>query len=64
MPNFNGIETIKKIKENQQQSDSLKSEFMVITGYADDDAPKESALLGITNFVIKPFDSNIFFGNS
>lgn len=60
MPNFNGIETIKKIKKYQEQSDSLRSEFMVITGFADDDAPKESAQLGITNFVIKPFDSNIF----
>jgi len=60
MPNFNGIETIKKIKEYQDQSSGLKSEFMVITGYADDDAPKESALLGITNFIIKPFDTNVF----
>jgi two-component system response regulator HydG len=60
MPNFNGIETIKKIKECQDRSDTLKSEFMVITGYADDDAPKESALLGIANFVIKPFDTGVF----
>jgi len=62
MPNFNGIETIKKIKEYQEQSSGLKSEFMVITGYADDDVPKESAILGITNFVIKPFDSSVFLG--
>lgn len=60
MPHLNGIETIKKIKEHQDQSKCQKSEFMVITGYADDDAPKESALLGITNFVIKPFDTQIF----
>jgi YesN/AraC family two-component response regulator len=60
MPNLNGIETIKKITMYQTKSDGPKSEFMVITGYADDDAPKESALLGITNFVIKPFDTTIF----
>lgn len=60
MPNLNGIETIKKIKKYQDQSGSLKSEFMVITGYADDDAPKESALLGIANFVIKPFETITF----
>lgn len=60
MPNFNGIETIKKIKKHQDQGGGLKSEFMIITGYADDDAPKESALLGIANFVIKPFDTNVF----
>jgi len=60
MPNFNGIETIKKIKEYQVHNESQKSEFMIITGYADDDAPKESALLGITDFVIKPFDTDVF----
>lgn len=60
MPNLNGIETIKRITIHQTKTGGPKSEFMVITGYADDDAPKESALLGITNFVIKPFDSGIF----
>lgn len=60
MPNLSGIETIKKIIEYQSTIKRAKSEFMVITGYADDDAPKESALLGITNFVIKPFEASIF----
>lgn len=62
MPELNGIETIKKILMHQTKAGGPKSEFMVITGYADDDAPKESATLGITNFVIKPFDSDIFLG--
>ncbi len=60
MPNMNGIETIKRIKTNQEKPGCPKSEFMVITGFADDDAPKESALLGIANFLIKPFDANVF----
>lgn len=60
MPNFNGIETIKRIKEYQESAKGKKSEFMIITGYAEDDAPKESALLGITNFVLKPFDLGVF----
>jgi YesN/AraC family two-component response regulator len=60
MPNINGIEAIKRIIVHQDRLGKPKSEFMVITGYADDDAPKEGALLGITNFVIKPFDSNVF----
>lgn len=60
MPSLNGIETIKRIITLQDRLGKDKSEFMVITGYADDDAPKESATLGITNFVIKPFDSDIF----
>lgn len=62
MPNLNGIEAIKKIKEYQSKNKCSKSEFMVITGYADDDAPKESALLGIANFMIKPFDADVFLG--
>lgn len=62
MPELNGIETIKKILMHQTKAGGPKSEFMVITGYADDDAPKESATLGITNFVIKPFDADIFLG--
>ena len=60
MPNLNGIETIKRIIMHQTKIGSQKSEFMVITGFADDDVPKESAILGISNFVIKPFDSDIF----
>jgi CheY-like chemotaxis protein len=60
MPNINGIEVIKRIIVLQDRLGKQKSEFMVITGYADDDAPKEGALLGITNFVIKPFDSSVF----
>lgn len=60
MPDLNGIETIKIIKEHQDKTGNSKSEFMVITGYADDDAPRESALLGIANFIVKPFDSVIF----
>lgn len=60
MPNQDGIKTIRKIKEYQEKKGNEKSEFMVITGYADDDAPKESALLGISSFVIKPFDADVF----
>lgn len=60
MPNLNGIETIKKIILHQKNGNGHKSEFMVITGYADDDAPRESAMLGISNFIIKPFESSSF----
>ncbi|MCM8773796.1 MAG: response regulator [Candidatus Omnitrophica bacterium] len=60
MPEFNGIETIKSIKDYQNKQGSPKSEFMVITGYADDDVPKESVSLGISNFVLKPFETNTF----
>jgi len=60
MPNMGGIETIRRIKEYQNKANSPKSEFMAITGYANDDAPQEGALLGITNFLLKPFESDKF----
>jgi CheY-like chemotaxis protein/acyl-CoA thioesterase FadM len=60
MPGMDGIETLKKIKEHQEKSDGPKCEFMAITGYAADDAPAEGAKLGITNFILKPFESTRF----
>lgn len=60
MPGIDGIETIKRIKEYQDKEASAKSEFMAITGYASDDAPIEGAKLGITNFILKPFESDRF----
>lgn len=60
MPEMTGIETIQKIKEIQNKSSKSKSEFMAITGYASDDAPIEGAKLGITNFILKPFESQRF----
>ena len=57
LPEMNGIEIIKKIKEYQNKKSKSKSEFMAITGYASDDAPTEGAKLGITNFILKPFES-------
>jgi len=57
MPEMDGIETIKKIKEYQNNSNGFNSEFMAITGYAADDVPTEGAKLGITNFILKPFES-------
>ena len=60
MPEMDGIEVIRRIKEYQNQNDGAKSEFMAITGYASDDAPTEGAKLGIANFILKPFESNKF----
>ncbi|MCX7661418.1 MAG: response regulator [Candidatus Omnitrophica bacterium] len=60
MPNLNGIEIIKRIKKYQEETNVSKSEFMIITGYADEDAPKESILLGINTFILKPFETEAF----
>jgi len=60
MPDMDGIETIKRIKALQDKNGTAKSEFIAITGYAADDAPTEGAKLGITNFILKPFESKRF----
>lgn len=60
MPEMTGLELIKSIKKIQSKYKKNQSEFMVITGYADDDAPKEALQLGIGEFMVKPFDTKLF----
>lgn len=55
MPRKNGIEVIEKIQDIQKEHEK-KSAFMFITGYADDDAPQHATRLGVTEFILKPFD--------
>lgn len=60
MPGINGIEAIKQIKQLDRNQGVSQPEFMVITGYADDDAPKEAIPLGIGDFLVKPFERERF----
>ena len=46
--------------EYQNKTKGSRSEFIVITGYVDDNVAKELALFGIMNFTDIPFDSCIF----
>lgn len=55
MPYKNGLEVVEHIQDIQKARDK-KSAFMFITGYADDDAPQHATRLGVTEFVLKPFD--------
>ena len=59
MPKIDGLETTKKIIKSQEL-DTLKSKFMVITGYSDMEVSKELAQMGIKHFLMKPFDKNLF----
>lgn len=59
MPNQNGVEVVKIIQEIQK-SRAKQSSFIFITGYADDDVPQYAARLGVTEFVLKPFDIDRF----
>ena len=59
MPGENGIDLVTKIKDFQRKNER-QSAFIFITGYADEDAPQYAAQLGIPEFLLKPFDIELF----
>lgn len=59
MPGRNGIETIGGIR-NIQKDLKKQCPIMFITGYADDDVPQHAAQLGVSEFILKPFDIEKF----
>lgn len=59
MPGQSGIEVVEKIK-NSQKENGKESAFMFITGFADEDAPQHAARLGIPEFILKPFEIDLF----
>ncbi len=60
MPDFDGIQTIEKIRQIQAESKSSLSKFMIITAYPDADVFDKVSRLNIYRFMIKPFDKDIF----
>ncbi len=59
MPGMSGIQAIETIQQKFRQS-GRKCGFMFITGYAEDDAPEHALRLGVTDFLLKPFDAGQF----
>jgi excisionase family DNA binding protein len=55
MPEINGIETIKKIREINRKNKRLAVPELVITGYSDSKAERELEQLKITDCLYKPF---------
>jgi excisionase family DNA binding protein len=55
MPQLNGIETIKRIRQLQQQSQRPLPREVIITGYLDSLAEQEAENLGISDYLYKPF---------
>ncbi len=53
MPQMTGIELIKKIKQLD-----IKTEFMIVSGYADFHYAKEAIHLGVYDYILKPIDVN------
>lgn len=61
MPDMNGIETLKSIREKYQRENNYKVPTVVITGYSSDEAQDQAAELGAVDFLYKPFELDEFY---
>lgn len=59
MPGMNGIKAIEEIQKDEEKT-GRKVNCMVITGYAEEDAPGRAIQLGVTDYLLKPIDLNQF----
>ena len=55
MPGIDGIETVSRLRESIDDA-----HFVVMTGYACEDAPIKALRLGVDDYLTKPFDIPIF----
>ena len=60
MPEMDGIETIKNIREYLERSNKKTIREVLITGYADLDKYEESIGLEVSDYLNKPFDNTEF----
>ena len=56
MPELDGLMTIEHIQEFQEKAGAGKSGFIVITAYDSPESRHKAFQLGITDFILKPFD--------
>lgn len=56
MPGLNGIDLVKRFKENQRKENKKETPVIFITGYASDEAPIKALKLGAKDYILKPFD--------
>ena len=57
MPDIDGIETLKKIREIHGDHPTA---IIVVTGFASEDAPIEALKLGASDYILKPFEMSDF----
>ncbi len=62
MPDFNGIDTLSKIREVLKEKGSKRIPEICITGYADDETTQKAQRLGVSDYLYKPFDLKDFIG--
>ena len=60
MPALDGLMTIQHIKEFQRKAKAGKSGFLVITAYDSPETRRDAFQLGVTDFLLKPFDLKTF----
>lgn len=62
MPQLNGIETIRQIRDLIKSSTKKQTPEILITGYADQIANQEIESLQVAEYLYKPFDLRDFLG--
>ena len=62
MPGENGIAAIEKIK-SIYTSKKLTCGYIIISGYAEEDTPAHAVRLGVSKFLYKPIDTDLFLKN-
>jgi len=55
MPDLDGLEVVRRLQEAH-----LEAHFVLITGFAGEDAPIQALRLGIDDYLRKPFDLEVF----
>jgi two-component system response regulator HydG/two-component system response regulator AtoC len=60
MPDMDGIETIKQIREYLEKANKKPIPEVLITGYADVDKYQAAMQLEVADYLYKPFDNNDF----
>ncbi len=62
MPDMDGIETIKAIRQHLSETNKQSIPEILITGYADEAKYKEALELKVGGYIYKPFDIQDFLG--
>lgn len=60
MPDINGIDTIKKIREHLKYENKTSIPEILITGYASQENLKEAEQLAVADYIYKPFNVKEF----
>ena len=59
MAGQDGIQTVAKIRDLETNSDKLPIPIIMITGFAEPNTPIEALKIGVQDYFLKPFDTNV-----